>query len=100
MFDLSLGELALVIIVTVIFIGPNELPVVIKAVAKAMRGIRSLMRELHKAFDDITRESGLDEAANDISREVRMIRGDDGKMYESYDVSHMKPLPPADAKHD
>ena len=85
MFDFSFAEIALVVIVAVIFIGPNELPVVIKAVAKAMRTIRSLAKELRAAFDDLSREAGLHDTADEISKEIRMIKGDDGQMYESYD---------------
>lgn len=95
MFDLSFAELALIVVVAVIFIGPKELPVVIKAAGKALRTMRSLSRELRSIFDEISRESGLEEAAKDIS-EITMIRGDDGKMYEAYNVSHLKPLPGAE----
>lgn len=86
MFDLSFAEVLLVIVVAVIFIGPKELPVVIRAVAKAMRGIRALAGEIRAAFDDLGRESGLKDVADDINSEMRMIRGDDGKLYEAYDV--------------
>lgn len=100
MFDLSFAELALIVIVAVIFIGPKELPVVIRTIAKAMRSVRSLAKELHALFDDVGKESGLKEAADDIRGQTRMIKGDDGKMYESYDVSHMQPLPKAERNHD
>ncbi len=91
MLDLSLAEVALVVVVAVIFIGPKELPVVVRAVAKAMRSLRSLGNELRKAFAELARESGLDAAKKEIEREVTMIRGDDGKLYESYRLPDMKP---------
>ena len=83
MFDFSFAEIALVVVVAVLFIGPNELPVVIRA-------IRSLGKELRGVFDEIARESGLEEMAKDVN-EITMIKGDDGKMYEAY---NMAPLPP------
>lgn len=88
MFDLSFAEILLIVIVAVIFIGPNELPVVIRTVAKAMRALRSLARELRGVFDDLARESGVKDAADDFHREMHMIKGDDGKMYEAYDATH------------
>jgi len=105
MFDLSFAELALIVVVAVMFIGPKELPVVIKAIAKVMRGVRSLAKEMRSLFDDIAKESGLDDTAAEINRETKMIMGDDGKMYEAYNVSHMQPLPTVsdkigDKKHD
>ena len=80
MFDFSFAEIALIVVVAVLFIGPDELPVVIRAVGKAMRGARSLAREMRGLMEEISRESGLEEAARDVT----MIRGDDGKMYEAY----------------
>jgi sec-independent protein translocase protein TatB len=87
MFDLSFGEIMLVVLVAVVFIGPNELPVVVKAAASAMRSVRGLMRELRGAFDDLAKESGLKDTAEEITKEIKMIKGDDGEMYESYDLS-------------
>jgi sec-independent protein translocase protein TatB len=87
MFDLSFAELALIVIVAVIFIGPKDLPVVLRALSKAMRYMRHLGRELKQAFDDLSRESGI----ADIERDMRLIKGDDGKLYESYDLPRDKP---------
>ena len=90
MFDLSLAELALIVIVAVIFIGPKELPVVLRAISKGLRGVRAFGRELHKAFDDLSREAGVE----DIEKDIRLIKGDDGNMYESYD------MPQLDKRHE
>jgi len=84
MFDLSLAEILLIVVVAVVFIGPKELPTVIRAVAKAMRGIKGLTREIRKTFDDLAQESGLKEEAQAFDHEIRMIQGDDGNWYESY----------------
>ncbi len=84
MLDLSLGEIALVVTAAVVFIGPKELPVVVKAVARGMRSLRSLGSELTRAFDDLSRESGLKETTEALEHEMRLIKGDDGKLYESY----------------
>lgn len=87
MFDLSLGEIGLVVVAAVIFIGPKELPTVIKGIAAAMHSIRDLMHDLRGAFDDLARESGYTDTKETLENEIRMIRGDDGKLYESYDLS-------------
>ncbi|MDE3060265.1 MAG: twin-arginine translocase TatA/TatE family subunit [Pseudomonadota bacterium] len=86
MLDFSFAELALIVVVAVVFIGPKELPVVVKAVAKALRALRSLTGEVRQAFDELSRESGLKETAEAFDSEVKMIRGDDGKMYEAYSI--------------
>lgn len=83
MFDLSLAEIILVVVVAVVFIGPKELPVVIKAVAKGLRGVRTLGGEIRSAFNELAKESGLE----DLDAPTKMIRGDDGELYEAYDVN-------------
>ena len=84
MLDFSFAEIALIVIVAVILIGPKDLPVVIRAVSKAMRAMRSLAGDIRKAFEEIGEESGLKDTAEEFRHEITMIRGDDGKMYEAY----------------
>lgn len=84
MFDLSLGEVLFTVMVAVIFIGPKDLPVVLRAVAKGIVSLRALSRDMRNAFDELAKESGIKEAADAIHDEVRMIQGDDGQWYESY----------------
>jgi sec-independent protein translocase protein TatB len=84
MFDLSFAELMLIVVVAVLFIGPKELPVVMKAVAKGLRGLKSLASELRAAFSDLAKDSGVEDITKELDAEMRYIRGDDGKLYESY----------------
>lgn len=100
MFDLSLAEVALIVVVAVVFIGPKELPTVIRAVGKGLRSLRGVYNELRTAFDELTRESGLKEAGDDIRSHVRMIEGDDGKMYEAYDVDNIPAKPSTRQTHE
>ena len=83
MFDFSFAEIALIVVVAVLFIGPDELPVVIRTVAKAIRAMRGLAKEVRGIFDEIARESGLEDVAKEVN-EITMIKGDDGKIYEAY----------------
>lgn len=96
MFDFSFAEVALIVIVAIIFIRPKDMPVIIKGAARAVRGIRSLANEVRAAFDELSRESGLKDAADEMHKEMRMIKGDDGKLYESFDLSKVM----KDEKHD
>lgn len=101
MFDFSFAELALIVVVMVVFIGPKEMPAVVRAIVKAMRSVKALGHEVRGAFDELSRESGLTDITGDIEREVKMIKGDDGKFYESYDMAALKnPVPPPDVKHE
>jgi len=98
MLDFSFAELLLVVVVAVVFIQPKDMPVIIRAITKAMQSIRNLSNEVRQAFDDVARESGLHEAKKTLDAELRMIQGDDGKMYESYDIKNIIDKPAV--KHD
>jgi len=73
MFDFSFAELALIILVAVIFIGPKELPLVIRGISKALRAVRSLTSEVHKALDDLSRESGIKAAVVELHNDVNGV---------------------------
>jgi sec-independent protein translocase protein TatB len=78
MLDFSFAELALIILVAVIFIGPKELPLVIRGISKALRAVRSLTSEVHKALDDLSRESGIKEAVAELHNEVNSVAQEAG----------------------
>lgn len=84
MLDVSLAEMLLIVVVAVVFIGPKELPAVIRALTKAIRALKNLSREVKKTFDDLAEESGM-------QAEIKMIQGDDGNWYESYPLSDTPP---------
>lgn len=96
MFDLSFTEIFLVVVAAVIFIGPKEMPAVIRGVAKAMRAMRGLTREIKKTFDELAKESGLKDEMAVFDHEMKMIQGDDGNWYEAYQPK--TPMPPSDKK--
>lgn len=84
MFDLSFSEIALIVVVAVVFIGPKELPAVIRAISTFFRGISHIISDIKAAFAEVSKEVGLDDAKNEFSQEMRLIQGDDGQMYEAY----------------
>jgi len=86
MFDLSFAEIAIIFLVAIIFIGPKDVPVVVRAVMRFVRTLKGWGREIRAAFDDMAKESGLKDMADEFEGDVRMIRGDDGKWYESYQL--------------
>ena len=90
MFDLSLGEILLVVVVGAVFIGPKDVPVIVRTIAKAMRGLRELTREIKAALDEVSREAGVADIKETLDAEMRLIKGDDGKFYESYHIPTVK----------
>ncbi|HEV7372605.1 Sec-independent protein translocase protein TatB [Arenibaculum sp.] len=61
MLDIGWTELAVIIVVALIVIGPKDLPMVLKTVGGWVRKARMLTREFQSSIDDMVREAELDE---------------------------------------
>lgn len=81
MFDISWHELFLVAVVTVIVVGPKEIPRVLRMVTGAMRKIRGMAREFQGSIEELAREAELDDLKKsvqgsdtfDLSKEVENL---------------------------
>lgn len=72
MFDLGWQEFLLVAIITVIVVGPKDLPRVVRSVSQFVRKARSMAREFQTSLEEVAREAELD----DVRREVQSISKD------------------------
>lgn len=79
MFDLSLAEIAFIAVVTLVVIGPKELPVMMKALGRWLGKFR---RFSHGIMQQLELES--------LEQDIRTIRNDAGEVYEAYDLSDIK----------
>ncbi len=79
MFDLSFGELLVIAIVGLIIIGPKDLPVVARYLRNIFRSIRETTASIRQQMDEALDVEELRDA-------TRMIEGDDGTLYESFDL--------------
>lgn len=70
MLDLGWQEFMVIAVVTVLVVGPKEIPRVFRTVTGAMRKVRALAGEFHSAMDDMAREADLD----DLKKEVTKIK--------------------------
>jgi len=68
MFDISWHELFLVAVITVIVVGPKEIPRVLRTVTGAMRKIRGMAREFQSSIDDLAREAELDDLKKSMTK--------------------------------
>ncbi len=62
MFDVGWSEMAVIALVTLIVIGPKELPRVLRTVGQWVRKAQSLAREFQRGLDDMAREADLEDA--------------------------------------
>lgn len=61
MFGIGWPEFLLIVVVTVIVIGPDELPNVLRQAGKFVHKLRSMSRVLQDAVDDAVREAEIEE---------------------------------------
>ncbi len=62
MFDVGWIEMAVIALIALVVIGPNELPKAMRSLAKWTRKARSMAREFQSGIDDMVRDADLDEA--------------------------------------
>lgn len=61
MLDIGWTELAVIVVVALIVIGPKDLPMVLKTVGGWVRKARMLTREFQSSIDDMVREAELED---------------------------------------
>ncbi|MGE5503004.1 MAG: Sec-independent protein translocase protein TatB [Actinomycetota bacterium] len=59
MFDIGWDEMALIAVVSLIVIGPKDLPVVLRQMGRWTRKAREMAGEFQRGVDDMVRESEL-----------------------------------------
>jgi len=69
MFDIGWSELLLIAVVTVIVVGPKDLPRALRTVGQWAAKVRAVAREFQGSIDEMIRESELDE----LRRETQSI---------------------------
>lgn len=80
MFDFSWSEILLIGIVALVFIGPKELPGVLRTLGQWMSKIRRMAGEFQNQFHDAMREAEL----ADLKKEVDEMRAQTSK-YANFD---------------
>lgn len=95
MFDIGWSELAVIAVVAVVFIGPKDLPLALKAIGQWVGRARALAREFQGSVDEMIREAEkaaeidklkkeVTEAADamDVSKEIDAARAEIDKSLE------------------
>ncbi len=71
MFDIGWSEMAIIMLVALIVIGPKDLPRVARTLGRWVRKGRSLAREFQNQLEDMARETELDKVKTEIERAAR-----------------------------
>lgn len=68
MFDIGWPELMLIALVTILVVGPKEIPHVLRTVTGFMRKLRGMASEFQNSIDDLAREAELDDLKKNIEK--------------------------------
>ncbi|GAB6054164.1 hypothetical protein JCM17960_29840 [Magnetospira thiophila] len=67
MFDLGWQEMFLVAVLTLIVVGPKEIPKVLRTVSEVIKKARGLIGEFRTSVGDVIREAELDDIKNQVT---------------------------------
>ena len=67
MFDIGWSEILVVVIITILVVGPKELPGLLRTIGKTVANLRRMAGDFQNQFNDALREAELDDVANSIS---------------------------------
>jgi sec-independent protein translocase protein TatB len=75
MFDIGWSEMAIVLLVALIVIGPKDLPRLARNMGQWTAKVRAMAREFHRALEDMAREAELDKVKSEIEKAGRTDLG-------------------------
>ncbi|MBA4208715.1 MAG: twin-arginine translocase subunit TatB [Parvibaculum sp.] len=88
MFDLGWSELLLLMVLAIIFVGPKDLPKMMRTVGQAVAKVRAMAREFQSSFDELARETELEE----LRKEVASLKNHATKPLRSLQDEISKPV--------
>lgn len=68
MLDIGWVELSIVAMITIIVVGPKEIPRVLRTVTQVVRKLRGMASEFQSGIDELAREADLDDLKRDIEK--------------------------------
>ena len=72
MFDIGWQELFLIGLVTILLVGPKEIPRVLRTVVAAVRKVRGLANDFQRGIDELARETELDQIRQDLEKNAKL----------------------------
>ena len=67
MFDMGWAELLLVAVLAIVFVGPKDLPRLMRTLGQYAAKMRGMAREFQNSFEELARESELEELRKQVA---------------------------------
>lgn len=95
MLDIGWTEIAVIVVIAIVVIGPKDLPKAMRTVAQMIGKVKAMMREFQSNIDDMIKETELEEVKNQISsvrnmnleNQISEAIDKDGELTKSMDFS-------------
>lgn len=88
MFDIGWSELLVIAAIAIIFVGPKDLPKMMRTVGQYVAKVRGMAREFQSSFDELARETELEE----LRKEVASLKNQATKPLRSLKDELTKPV--------
>jgi sec-independent protein translocase protein TatB len=75
MFDFGFSELLVIAVVAILFIGPKELPVIMRQLGRVFRRISYIRYALSSQFEQFMHDSGFEDIKDQVNFEVGDKKG-------------------------
>ena len=92
MFDISWSEILVIVVVAVVVVGPKDLPRLMRTAGQWAARARSMADQFRRSFDDMARQSELDELRKEVQKlkQTPMTDAD----YKSFGIDPESLAPP------
>ena len=99
MLDFSWSHILIVLIVALVVVGPKDLPRMMRIVGQWMGKARAMANEFRRSFDEMARQSELDELRKEIEnlRSERPLATVERDLHQAIVPDAMKSVTPAAA---
>ena len=91
MFEFSLTELSLIMVVALVLIGPEELPGVVRGFVNLSRKLRSTVKEFTNSIIEMDEIDSLKKEVKKLNDDIKTIVDMEGNLQETYDISDIMP---------
>lgn len=85
MFDLGWMEISIIVFIGLLVIGPKDLPKIIRAVSNGIGRVRGMANEFKSGFDEIMRETELQE----LGKDIKQLKNDPYSLYDEAGTDEM-----------
>lgn len=91
MFNISFFELMVILVVGLIFIGPKELPLLVKNARKLLLYIKETKDSIKETLTEIDDVKSIKNELSDVNDSLKEIVDLDGNIQKVYDISDVMP---------